>query len=83
MDIHHIAFMYMKRTQPLKVMVDSSFPMGKIVVHPNDGFDLGLMNTGYPVKIVYNVSLDAFRQEAGNPVQGNILLENSCRIGYT
>ena len=72
----------MKRTQPLKIMVDSSFPLGKVVVHPNEGFDLGLMNTSYPVKIYLNCRIDEFRDESNDPLQGQILLENRCREGY-
>ena len=71
----------MKRTQPLKVMIDASFPMGKAVIHPNDGFDLGLMNTSHPVKVFLNLSLDDFRESKGDLIQGQIMLENTCRKG--
>lgn len=73
----------MKRTQPLKVKVDSSFPMGKVVIHPNAGFDLGLMQTHYPAKVYMNIPLADFQQEACDPIQGQIYLENACRKGYT
>lgn len=74
--------MYMKRTLPLKVMVDSSFPLGKVVIHPNEGFDLGLMQTSYPAKVFMNISLSDFQQEAVEPVPGQIYLENACRKGH-
>lgn len=63
-------------------MVDSSFPLGKVVVHPNEGFDLGLMNTCYPVKVYLNIPLADFQQEKTEAMQGQIFLENTCRKAY-
>jgi len=72
----------MKRTEALNIMVDSSFPLGKIVIHPNDGFDLGLMQTHYTARVFMNIRLSDFKEECGDPVQGQIFLENTCRRGY-
>ena len=41
----------MKNTSELSVLGDFSMPEDTLVIHPNDGFDLGLMMTSHPVYI--------------------------------
>ena len=65
----------MKRTVPLKVIFDSSLPEWDVQINPNDGFDLGLMTTDYPVSLVGQRSVEAV--DADGPVgQGRIFLRN-------
>ena len=52
-----------------------------IVIHPNDGFDLGLMTTKYDVQIVVGETPEAFQKGAGKPVPGTLLLLNECPNG--
>lgn len=73
--------MALKTTEPLAVIGDYTFSEGRLGIHPNDGFDLGLMTTEYTV--------DIFTGEAGaedfpadqSPTAGTIYLKNECRAG--
>jgi hypothetical protein len=70
--------MDIKHTQGLHVFVDNALTIGELVIHPNDGFDLGLITTQHPVSI-YN---DPPSEPAPRPRQaGKIYLRNSCRSG--
>ena len=53
-----------------------------IHIHPNDGFDLGLMATEYTVRIY--VGTDALTREPADSefVYGKLHLKNSVRHGY-
>jgi hypothetical protein len=70
MDIRH--------TRGLDVYVDPVLPIGEIVIHPNDGFDLGLINTRHAVSICLQKPVLGGMPAA---VPGAILLKNSCRSG--
>lgn len=52
-----------------------------IVIHPNDGFDLGLMTTQYEVRIVMGETQEAFQKGSGKAVPGRLLLANDCPNG--
>jgi hypothetical protein len=69
----------MKHTKLLEVLVDYKFKEGQMVIHPNAGFDLGLMSTSYPVEVYTNVNLDHFKSESG--ILGEISLKNECKKG--
>jgi len=69
----------MKKTGLLTVLGQHSQKSTKIVIHPNDGFDLGLMSTNYPIKIYANTTLDEFEAKQKECVDGTIYLENNCR----
>jgi hypothetical protein len=71
----------MKHTSsPLTVLVDSSFDSGKVVIHPNSGFDLGIMTTNHPVLIYANDKLEDFKSKNCFPRnRGEIWLENNCK----
>ena len=71
----------MKNTGKLAVMGDYTMKEGSVVIHPNDGFDLGLMTTDYPVYIYTNTSIDDFKAGNGNKIGGSISLKNECRVG--
>ena len=52
-----------------------------IIIHPNEGYDLGLIDHSTPVKIFANTSIDNFKSAEGNFIEGSIVLENSCKQG--
>ncbi len=70
--------MSIKHTRDLSVYVDNALAIGELVIHPNDGFDLGLINPRYPMAICNQISTPGVNSSAH---QGNILLKNSCRSG--
>lgn len=41
----------MKSTSPLRAFSQPALKAGQLSIHPNDGFDLGLMTTGYEVEL--------------------------------
>ncbi len=71
----------MKTTDDLTVLSDFSQKENIVVIHPNDGFDLGLMTTDYQVKIYANQTVKDFKSGSAEYLDGNILLENKCRLG--
>lgn len=52
-----------------------------LVIHPNDGFDLGLMSLDYDINIITDTSPSDFEAGEGNTTPGHIHLENNCRMG--
>lgn len=71
----------MKETSALTVLGDISFDEKTIAIHPNDGFDLGLMTTDYVVKIYYGADPAVFNDDEAPFVHGNIYLKNECTMG--
>lgn len=71
----------MKQTSPLQVMADYSFDEKTIVIHPNDGYDLGLMVSEIVVRIFAGVTEDQFNDNSGKHIFGKIHLKNECRMG--
>jgi hypothetical protein len=71
-----------RETGFLNVRADLSFPEKKIVINPNDGFDLGLMMTDTTVSIRYGQSPATISddQEASS-VYGNVYQRNECTLG--
>lgn len=67
-------------TGVLKVLADSSYPDNRVVVNPNDGFDLGLMMTDTTVVLRFGESPESADTEA-KPVYGNLYQKNECRLG--
>jgi hypothetical protein len=70
----------MRSTNILEVITDI-FLKQNILIHPNDGFDLGLMNTEYTVKVYANVTIEVFNQDDSVSTPGNLLLSNKCKFG--
>ena len=52
-----------------------------IIIHPNEGYDLGLLSHTTPVKIFANTSIDMFKSANENFIEGTIILANECRQG--
>lgn len=70
-----------KETSFLNVLADLSFPDKKIVINPNDGFDLGLMMTDATVEIYYDASPANWEGRTTDGVYGNIYQKNECKLG--
>ena len=71
----------MKKTSALTVYSQTGQSSNQIVIHPNDGFDLGLMSLNYPADIYSKISVDDFQKGSSQAVTGSIRLENNCRPG--
>ena len=71
----------MKTLGPLAILADYSFDDKTVVIHPNDGYDLGLMTTEYVVKIFAAVKPEDMQAENAKFVWGKIHLKNECRVG--
>ncbi|TVQ20324.1 MAG: hypothetical protein EA382_15165 [Spirochaetaceae bacterium] len=71
----------MKSTSPLNVLSDFSMDDRTVHIHPNDGFDLGLMTTEYVVRLYVGDSTDPDQIDESAFAYGKILLKNSVRGG--
>lgn len=69
----------MKKTGSLKVSVSASVDKEHLVMHPNDGFDLGLMRVEHPVQLCLNVCLEDYLKGCdGASGMVNLALRNEC-----
>ncbi len=71
----------MKETSTLTVLGDISFDEKTLVIHPNDGFDLGLMTTEHVVKIYYGPDASVMEDDGATFIHGNLYLKNECKMG--
>ena len=71
----------MKNTGKLAVIGDYTMKEGIVNIHPNDGFDIGLMTTNYPAYIYADVPLADFQAGNGDRINGTICLKNECKMG--
>ena len=70
----------MKRTSVLKILHDTSFPVNKLVIHPNTGFDLGFMQVKYVTNIFINTKVAEFSSgSAAAFCEAEVHLKNECR----
>lgn len=72
-----------RETGFLKVLADISFPEKKVVINPNDGFDIGLMMTDATVQLFYGFDPSTIPEndEDAKPIYGNIYQKNECALG--
>jgi hypothetical protein len=69
----------MKRTGVLKILHDTAFPVNKLVIHPNTGFDLGFMQLKYVTKVYIDTCIDDFKSGCAQPLcDAELLLLNEC-----
>jgi hypothetical protein len=68
----------MKSTEYLTVMGDLKLRRNDFVIHPNDGYDLGILSRDNEVRIFTGASLEEFAACKGEGVSGTIRLHNSC-----
>ncbi len=72
----------MKSTSALTVLGDFSMDEKTIQIHPNDGFDLGLMTTEYVIRLHVGPETDPSALVEKDFVYGKILLKNDVRSGH-
>jgi hypothetical protein len=70
----------MKKTEVLQIVGDIRQPESELQIHPNDGFDLGLMTVEYETHIFAGVSLQEFQSGNGEGKPGKIRLLNECPV---
>jgi len=69
----------MKKTVTLKVGLSTSLEKDHLVLHPNEGFDLGLMRVGHPLCLCRELTVEQFlKGEVGSPVMVHVDLLNDC-----
>lgn len=68
----------MEESGILNVVTDLSLG-SNIVLHPNDGFDLGLLTYSRKIKLFLNTTIQEFNSESGEFKEGELLLENKCK----
>lgn len=68
----------MKSTSILNIETNL-FIKNDIVIHPNVGYDLGILDHTTHVKIFANTTIDAFKVADKYFTEGDIILENECR----
>lgn len=73
--------MGIRETGFLKVLADVSFNEKRVVINPNDGFDLGLMQTEATVLLYIGVSPANADSTDVKPVYARIYLKNECKLG--
>lgn len=72
----------MSSTAPLTVLGDYSIDEKTIIIHPNDGFDLGLMTTEHVVRIHVGDARDPDSLPESAFGYGKIQLKNEVRNGH-
>ena len=70
-----------RETAFLRVIPDASFSAKKIVVNPNDGFDLGFMMSDAIVEIYYGESPATWEGPSSARVYGNLVQRNERGVG--
>lgn len=71
----------MKKTGTLKVLGDMHMPFNKIVLNPNDGYDLDILSNEIIVKVHACVSVEDFNRGDGFLMEGVLIQDNTCRMG--
>jgi hypothetical protein len=71
----------MKNTAALTALSHLGQAENTIVIHPNDGFDLGLLTLKREIRIFSNMTMDQFQARSAGFMQGIIILENRCKLG--
>ena len=71
----------MKQTAELSVLGDYSFDEKTINIHPNDGYDIGLMTSSHVVRIYAGCTPQEFADGTASHIFGTLYLKNECRMG--
>jgi len=71
----------MRHTEELTVINDLSLKEYEVVIHPNDGFDLGLLDKHNYIKVFSRNTLEDFKKEDGRYMPGQLSLANKCHTG--
>lgn len=69
----------MKKTATLKVSISTSIDRTHLVMHPNEGFDLGLMRISHPVQLCHDLAVDEFLKGSRGVIdEVSVSLLNEC-----
>lgn len=69
----------MKKTVSLKVSLSTAVARNHLVLHPNEGFDLGLMRLGHPLVLCRDLGLEEYlKGGVGEIEEVHIDLLNEC-----
>lgn len=68
-------------TNNLTVRPSLSLAPDIIIIHPNEGYDLGLMQVEYSFPVYANCSAEEFNSGAKDPLEARICLKNDCLPG--
>ena len=71
----------MKFTSALQVLQGDEPTGDTLRIHPNDGFEIGLMAYTYEMKIFNNCSAEDFNNDKGEFFMGVIEQANECPVG--
>ena len=69
--------MSMKSTISFKIIPDL-YQKDEIMIHPNVGFDIDLLNPRYEMKIFPNSMVEVFNKGEEGFVEGSVVLDNKC-----
>jgi hypothetical protein len=69
----------MKKTVTLKVSLSTALARDHMALHPNEGFDLGLMRVEHPIRLCHSLRLEEYLKGGEGEVHlVNIELLNEC-----
>ena len=68
-------------TGVLSVIGDSSMPIDRVIVNPNDGYDLGLLSDAIRVKAHGVAYGHDGKERRGYLLDVQLMQENDCRVG--
>ena len=68
-------------TGALQVQATHAHPEELVIINPNDGFDIGLMETEAPVAIIPLASMETLSLDPPPPISGRVLQQNECPSG--
>ena len=61
------------------IIITDLYQKEEIHLHPNVGFDLGLMNSRYKMKIFPNTIVEIFTKGSEGFIEGSVVLDNKCK----
>ncbi len=70
----------MKTADHLTAMGDLTLGRDEIVLHPNDGYDLGLLAMSNRMRIYAGTDDEDFLAGNGNCMEGTVHLKNECSL---
>ncbi|RKX75077.1 MAG: hypothetical protein DRP87_15395 [Spirochaetes bacterium] len=73
--------MKVKQTNTLKVISDFSFANQKLVINPNDGFDLGLLMSETTVEVYFGNNSEKPANPENTPQYARLYQKNECKLG--
>ena len=68
-------------TGVLQVQANHAHPEALVIINPNDGFEIGLMETEAPVAIIPLSSMQSLSLDPPPPILGKVLQQNECPFG--